>query len=217
MTIQPASPLEERQTEPSAAAKRWTVVGMILASGIVFLDGTVVNVALPAIDRSLNAGLAGRQWIIDGYTLALAALLLPGGSLGDRYGRRLMMVIGLVGFGIASIACGLAQSSAWLIGARILQGVAGALLVPASLAIITAVFTDDAERGAAIGAWTGWSGIVTVIAPFLGGWLVDTLSWRWVFFINIPLIVGAVALLIRHVPENRDPEAAPRLDYTGAA
>ncbi len=203
--------------EPSREAKRWTVVGMILASGVVFLDGTVVNVALPAIDRSLTAGLSGLQWVIDGYTLSLAALLLLGGSLGDRYGRRLVMIVGLIGFGAASALCGVALSIGWLIAARVVQGVAGALLVPASLAVITAVFTDAEERGQAIGAWTGWSGIVTVAGPFLGGWLVDALSWRWVFFINLPLIVVAVVLLLRHVPETRDAEAAKRLDWVGAA
>ncbi|MDQ6907860.1 MAG: MFS transporter, partial [Chloroflexota bacterium] len=139
--------------EPSREVKRWTVVGMILASGIVFLDGTVVNVALPAIDRSLAAGLSGLQWVIDGYALSLAALLLLGGSLGDRYGRRLVMVVGLVGFGAASALCGFAPAIGWLIAARVVQGVAGALLVPASLAVITAVFTNAEERGQAIGAW----------------------------------------------------------------
>jgi len=203
--------------EPSPEAKRWTVVGMILASGIVFLDGTVVNVALPAIDRSLAAGLSGLQWVIDGYALSLAALLLLGGSLGDRHGRRRVMIVGLIGFGAASVLCGLALSIGWLIAARVVQGVAGALLVPASLAVITAVFTDAEDRGQAIGAWTGWSGIVTVAGPYLGGWLVDALSWRWVFFINLPLIVVAVVLLLRHVPETRDVEAAKRLDWAGAA
>ena len=203
--------------EPSREAKRWTIVGMILASGIVFLDGTVVNVALPAIDRSLAAGLSGLQWVIDGYALSIAALLLLGGSLGDRYGRRRVMIVGLIGFGVASALCGVALSIGWLIAARIVQGVAGALLVPASLAVITAVFTNAEERGQAIGAWTGWSGIVTVAGPFLGGWLVDALSWRWVFFINLPLIVVAVVLLLRHVPETRDVEAAKRLDWAGAA
>ncbi len=203
--------------EPSREVKRWTVVGMILASGIVFLDGTVVNVALPAIDRSLAAGLSGLQWVIDGYALSLAALLLLGGSLGDRYGRRRVMIVGLIGFGAASALCGFAPAIGWLIAARVVQGVAGALLVPASLAVITAVFTNAEERGQAIGAWTGWSGIVTVAGPFLGGWLVDALSWRWVFFINLPLIVVAVALLVRHVPETRDVEAAKRLDWAGAA
>ena len=217
MVTQLTFPDNSTADEPSAAVKRWTVVGMILASGIVFLDGTVVNVALPAIDRTLHAGLSGLQWIIDGYTLALAALLLLGGSLGDRYGRRLVMIVGLVGFGGASVLCGLAQTTAVMIGARVAQGVAGALLVPASLAIITAVFTDPAERGQAIGAWTGWSGIVTVIGPFLGGWLVDALSWRWIFFVNLPLIAASLWLLARHVPETRDLEAAKRLDYAGAS
>jgi EmrB/QacA subfamily drug resistance transporter len=202
---------------PFTATKRWTVLGMILASGIVFLDGTVVNVALPAIDRSLHIGLSGQQWVIDGYTLGLAAFLLLGGALGDRYGRRRVMLIGLAGFGVASVLCAAAPTGGFLIAARALQGVAGALLVPASLAIITAVFTDGEERGQAIGMWTGWSGIATVIGPFLGGWLVDAASWRWAFVINVPLIGAATFLLLRHVPETRDEEAVRRLDWAGAA
>jgi EmrB/QacA subfamily drug resistance transporter len=200
----------------SRTVRRWTLVATILGSGVVFLDSTVVNVALPAIGRNLNTGLSGLQWIVDGYVLTLAALLILGGSLGDRYGRRRVMVMGLVGFGLASMVCGLAPSLSWLIGARLVQGVAGALLVPGSLAIIRAVFREGEERGTAVGQWSGWSGITTIIGPLLGGWLVDTLSWRWVFFINVPIIAVAVVLMITQVPESRDEQAAPHLDWAGA-
>ena len=196
-------------------AQRWTLVATILATGIVFLDSTVVNVALPTIDRQLDAGLSGLQWIVDGYVLTLAALLILGGSLGDRYGRRRMMLLGLVGFGAASVACGLAPSISWLIGARLVQGIAGALLVPGSLALLRATFDEGEARGRAIGHWSGWSGITTVVGPLLGGWLVDAFSWRWVFFINVPIVAVAVVLLTSQVPESRASERRA-LDWAGA-
>jgi EmrB/QacA subfamily drug resistance transporter len=202
---------------PGDRAQRWTLVAMILCSGIVFLQSTVVNVALPSVGRALDTGLSGLQWIVDGYILTLAALLILGGSLGDRYGRRRIMTIGLVGFGITSIGCGVAPTTSWLIGARVLQGVAGALLVPGSLAILRAVYTDREARGEAIGQWSGWSGIVTVIGPLVGGWLVDNLSWRWVFFVVVPLIAVTVWLLLTSVPESRSEDAPKRLDWLGAA
>ncbi len=196
--------------------KRWTLVAMILCSGIVFLQSTVINVALPSLGRDLDTGLSGLQWIVDGYILTLSALLILGGSLGDRYGRRRVMTIGLVGFGATSIACGLAPTTGWLIGARILQGVAGALLVPGSLAIVRDVYTDREARGEAIGQWSGWSGIVTVIGPLVGGWLVDNLSWRWVFFVAVPIIAVAVWLMLSQVPESRADDPPERLDWLGA-
>jgi EmrB/QacA subfamily drug resistance transporter len=195
--------------------QRWTLVATILATGIVFLDSTVVNVALPTIDRQLDAGLSGLQWIVDGYVLTLAALLILGGSLGDRYGRRRVMLIGLVGFGAASVGCGLAPSISWLVWARILQGIAGALLIPGSLALLRATFAEGEARGQAIGHWSGWSGITTVIGPLLGGFLVDAFSWRWVFFINVPIVGVATLLLISQVPESRAREARS-LDWAGA-
>ncbi len=211
------TPVRAGTTQATDTAKPWTLIGMILASGVVFLDGTVVNVALPAIDRSLAAGLSGLQWIVDGYALTLAALLILGGSLGDRYGRKRMMIVGLVGFGVASVACGVATTTPLLIAMRMAQGVAGALVVPESLAILTAVYANAEERGQAIGAWTGWGGIATVFGPFLGGWLVDRGSWRLVFFINVPLIAAAVFVIARFVPETRDDEATGNLDWAGAA
>ncbi|MEJ2732241.1 MAG: MFS transporter [Anaerolineae bacterium] len=195
--------------------RRWTLIATILATGVVFLDSTVVNVALPAIDRQLDAGLSGLQWIVDGYVLTLAALLILGGSLGDHYGRRRVMLVGLVGFGVASMGCGLAPSVSWLVGARMLQGVAGALLVPGSLALLRATFPEGEARGGAIGHWSGWSGITTVIGPLLGGWLVDTISWRWVFFINVPIVALAAVLLASQVPESKSREARS-IDWLGA-
>ena len=158
--------------------KRWTLIVAILASGTVFMSGSVVNVALPAIGEALQTGLSGLQWVVDGYTLTLASLLILGGALGDRFGRRRMCLVGLVGFGLALCACGFAPSIGWLIAFRALQGLAGALMVPESLALIRAVYTVSEERGRAIGAWSGWSGIAAVIGPLLGGWLVDAFSWR---------------------------------------
>jgi EmrB/QacA subfamily drug resistance transporter len=196
-------------------AQRLTLLAMILASGIVFLDSTVVNVALPAIDRDLTMGLSGLQWIVDGYILTLAAFLIVGGSLGDQYGRKRAMLGGLLAFGAASVACGLAPGPVWLVIARLLQGVGGAFLVPGSLAIITAVFTDPEERGKAIGTWAGWSGITSLIGPFMGGWLVDNLSWRWVFLINVP-VLALTLWLLRYVPESRDEKAEKKLDWLGA-
>jgi EmrB/QacA subfamily drug resistance transporter len=201
---------------PTNASKSWTLVAMILASGIVFLDSTVVNVALPSIDKQLDAGLSGLQWIVDGYVLTLAALLILGGSLGDQYGRRRVMLVGLIGFGATSIACGLAPSVLWLIGARVLQGVTAALLVPGSLAIIRAVYTEREERGKAIGTWSGWSGITTVLGPLLGGWLVDNLSWRWVFFIKVPIVILTAWLIVNRVPESWGGDGSKRLDWAGA-
>ncbi len=196
-------------------AQRLTLVAMILASGIVFLDSTVVNVALPHIDRDLGMGLSGLQWIVDGYILTLAAFLILGGSIGDQYGRKKAMLGGIIAFGLASVACGLAPGSNWLILARLLQGIGGAFVVPGSLAIITATFTDPEERGNAIGTWAGWSGITSLIGPFLGGWLVDNLSWRFVFLINVPLI-AAVLVLMRYVPESLDEGVTRHLDWAGA-
>ena len=186
----------------------------MLGSGVAFLDSTVVNVALPAIARDLDAGVSGLQWTVDAYLVTLSALLLLGGSLGDLFGRRRMFVLGLVIFTAASVLCGLAPSIALLVLARAVQGIGAALLVPESLAIISASFHPD-DRGAAIGAWSGLSGISTAAGPFVAGWLID-LSWRYVFLINVPLAAVAVAIALRHVPETRDEEAVRHVDSSGA-
>jgi EmrB/QacA subfamily drug resistance transporter len=186
----------------------------VLGSGIAFLDGTVVNVALPAIARDLDASIAGLQWILNAYLVTLCALLLLGGSLGDRFGRRTMFVAGLVGFTAASLACGLAPSLGLLVAARAVQGVGAALLVPGSLSIIAASFHDQ-DRGKAIGAWSGLAGVAGSIGPFLGGWLIDAVSWRLIFLINLPLAAAAIAIAVRHVPDTRSAAHAP-IDVAGA-
>jgi len=199
----------------SSREGRWVVVATALGSGLAFLDGSVVNVALPAMRRDLGGGISMQQWVLDGYLLTLSALLLLGGALGDRYGRRRVFVIGLVGFSVASLGCGLAPTSGTLIAARAIQGVAGALLIPGSLALIDASITTD-DRGRAVGAWAGLAGVSSAIGPFVGGWLVDASSWRWVFLINLPLAVVAVVVTTRFVPESRRNGDEP-LDLTGAA
>jgi EmrB/QacA subfamily drug resistance transporter len=194
--------------------KRFTIIATILGSTIVFLDATVVNVALPAISDDLNAGLADQQWVVEAYALATVSLLLVGGALGDQFGRRRIFTIGLIGFGITSILCALAPSSAFLIAARGLQGLTGALLVPGSLAIIAATF-EGAERGKAVGTWTAWTGIATVVGPAGGGALVEAISWRAIFWINIPLVIFTVLLTRSHVGESLDPEADRSIDWLG--
>jgi EmrB/QacA subfamily drug resistance transporter len=191
------------------------ILAAILGSGVAFLDSTVVNVALPAIGDDLGGGLSGLQWVLDGYLLTLSALLLLGGALGDEYGRRRMFVIGLIWFTAASVLCGVAPSIGALIAARALQGVGGALLVPGSLSLITASFRSE-DHGSAIGAWSGLTGVATSIGPFLGGYLVDAVSWRLVFLINVPLAAVALWVTMRHVPESRDPQAGKRPDFAGA-
>jgi len=193
---------------------RLTLVATILGSTIVFLDATVVNVALPAISDDLDTGLADQQWVVEAYLLAMVALLLVGGSLGDQFGRRRMFVIGLVCFGITSVLCAAAPSSAVLIGARAAQGLAGALLVPGSLAILAATF-EGAERGKAVGTWTAWTGIATVFGPAGGGALIEALSWRAIFWVNVPLIIATVFLTMHIVRESSDPQADRAIDWTG--
>jgi EmrB/QacA subfamily drug resistance transporter len=183
---------------------------------MAFLDGTVVNAALPAIRTQFGSTLAGQQWIVTGYLLTLGALLVVGGSLGDRFGRRALFVGGLVGFSATSALCGAAPNVAFLIAARVLQGVSAAALVPASLAMISAVFHPD-DRAAAIGRWTGLAGVSTALGPFLGGWLIDVVSWRWVFLINVPLAAVAVALALRSVPETRSGDHQHPIDIAGAS
>jgi EmrB/QacA subfamily drug resistance transporter len=193
---------------------RFTIIATILGSTIVFLDATVVNVALPAISDELDAGLADQQWVIEAYALATVCLLLVGGALGDQFGRRRIFELGLFGFGITSVLCAVAPTSETLIASRALQGLTGALLVPGSLAIIAATF-EGAERGKAVGTWTAWTGIATVIGPAGGGALVEAISWRAIFWINVPLVIFTLLLTRSHVAESLDPEADRSIDFPG--
>ncbi|MBW8732052.1 MAG: MFS transporter [Terrabacter sp.] len=195
---------------------RFVIAAAVLGSGMALLDGTVVNVALVRIGEELGASLAELQWITNGYLLALASLILLGGSLGDRFGRRRIFVIGVVWFTLASAACGLAQSPVQLIVARVLQGVGGALLTPGSLSMIQASFRPD-DRGKAIGTWSGLGGVASALGPFVGGWLVQYASWRWAFLVNLPLGAATVWVAQLHVPETRDERADHHFDVTGAA
>jgi EmrB/QacA subfamily drug resistance transporter len=190
------------------------LVACILGSVIVFVDSTVVNVALPAMQRDLGGGLALQQWVVDAYLLTLGSLLLVGGSLGDLFGARRLFLIGIVAFGITSIGCAAAPDGTTLIVARGFQGIAGAILTPAGLAVIAATFSGEA-RGAAIGQWTSWTGVAFVIGPLVGGWLVTHASWRWVFIINVPLAIATAALVAYAVPRRPRPEARPRVDIVG--
>ncbi len=194
---------------------RWVIAAAVLGSGGASIDATVVGIALPPISRSFHCSLGALQWVVTGYTLTLAAFLLLGGSLGDRYGRRRIFLIGIVWFMVASIACGLAPSAPALIAARILQGVGGALLTPASLAIIEASFRPD-DRSRAIGAWAALGGLATAAGPLVGGYLISVGSWRWVFFVNVPVVAAVLAISARHVPESRDPSATGPVDAVGA-
>ncbi|WP_040537193.1 DHA2 family efflux MFS transporter permease subunit [Gordonia namibiensis] len=199
----------------ASTAGRWLIVAAVLGSGVAFLDGTVVNVALPAIARDLDTGLRGQQWVLDGYLLTLSSLLLLGGVAGDRYGRRLVFTVGLATFAVATVGCGVAPTVEWLVAARLVQGVAAAAVVPGSLALINAEIAPS-DRGAAVGLWAGMSGATSALGPFVGGWLVDAASWRWAFFLSVPLALGALVIAMKHVPESRDPSAPRRLDVAGA-
>jgi EmrB/QacA subfamily drug resistance transporter len=200
----------------SSGRGRWVLLATVLGSAMASIDATVVGIALPAIGKDFNATLGALQWVVTGYTLTLAGLLLMAGALGDKYGRKKVFVIGVTWFAVASLLCGVAPSAGFLIAARALQGVGAALLTPGSLAILEAVFRPD-DRGKAIGAWAGFSGVGTAVGPFIGGWLVTAASWRWIFVINLPLAVLVVAVTLRHVPESRDPAATAPIDMTGGA
>ncbi|MEV6320387.1 MFS transporter [Nocardia sp. NPDC051787] len=194
---------------------RWILLATILGSSVASLDATVVNIALPRIGDSLDTDVAGLQWTLNGYTLTLASFILLGGSLGDKLGRRRVFVWGTVAFAISSVLCGAATTIEMLIVARILQGVAGAMLTPGSLALISSSI-DQRDQGAAIGLWSGFGGVAGALGPFLGGWLIEVAGWRSIFFLNVPLTVVVVLVAVRHVPESRDPSAATRLDLPGA-
>ncbi|MCN9241842.1 MFS transporter [Streptomyces sp. RY43-2] len=195
---------------------RWILLTTVLGSSMVLLDSTVVNVALPHIGRDLDASLAALQWTVNAYLVTLAGLLLLGGALGDRFGRRRIFVLGVVWFAAASLLCGFAPGTGILIAARTLQGVGGALLTPGSLALIQASFHPD-DRARAVGLWSGFGGIGAAIGPFLGGWLVDGPGWRWVFLLNIPLALVCAPIALRHVPESSGTRTRGRFDVLGAA
>ena len=199
---------------PGALAP-WILVATILGSSMAFIDGTVMNVALPVLQVELNATVVDAQWIVESYALMLAALLLVGGSMGDRFGRRRIFAIGVTIFAVASVFCGFAANAGQLIVARGIQGIGGALLVPGSLAILSASFSKE-QRGQAIGTWSGFTTITTAIGPVLGGWLVDNVSWRWIFFINVPLAAVVLGILFARVPETRDETRSVSLDWWGA-
>jgi EmrB/QacA subfamily drug resistance transporter len=199
----------------SRSTRGWVLAAAILGSSITFIDGTVVNVALPVLQRELGASVVEAQWIVESYALTLAALILVGGSLGDRLGRRRVFSAGVLLFALASAWCGLAGSTTQLIVARGVQGVGAALLVPGSLALISANFGKD-SRGKAIGTWSGFTAIAAGIGPVLGGWLVESFSWRWIFFINVPLAAAVLLISSRYVPESRDEQLKSRVDWPGA-
>lgn len=197
-----------------AEARIWILAATILGSSMAFIDSTVVNVAMPALQASLNATVVDLQWVVESYGVFLAALILVGGSFGDRFGRRLVFLTGVLIFALASAGCGFASNIHQLIIARSIQGVGAALLVPGSLAIISTSF-DEKSRGPAIGTWSGFTAITTAVGPVLGGWLVQHASWRWVFFLNLPIAAGVVAISLWRMPESRTVRAG-RIDWLGA-
>jgi EmrB/QacA subfamily drug resistance transporter len=199
-----------------AATKRMVLVACILGTTVVTVDSTAINVALPAIAEDLGGGLAGQQWTANAYLLTLSSFLLIGGSLGDLIGERRVFFAGVLGFGVTSLLCALAPTIELLVAARALQGISGALLTPAALAVIVRTFSES-ERGQAVGAWTAWGGIGTVLGPVIGGQLVDSASWRWIFLINLPLVLGTLFIVSRAVPADAPREPGARLDLTGAA
>ena len=199
-----------------AATKRMVLVACILGTTVVTVDSTAINVALPAIAEDLGGGLAGQQWTANAYLLTLSSFLLIGGSLGDIIGERRVFFAGVLGFGVTSLLCALAPTIEMLVAARALQGVSGALLTPAALAVIVRT-VSEAERGQAVGAWTAWGGIGTVLGPVVGGQLVDAASWRWIFVLNLPIVLGTLFIVSRAVPEDAPREPGARLDLTGAA
>src|SRR6202022_3658467 len=210
---------QDRRRQDMTDRRRWILVAAVLGSGIVFLDSTVVNVALPRIGRDLPrvwfGVLEGQSYVYNAYLLSLSALLILAGALTDFYGRKRMFVLGLVGFGVTSVLCGLAPNMELLVLFRILQGAAGALLVPGSLALLTANFEGE-EQGRAFGIWAGASGATTILGPVVGGFLVDSISWRAAFLVNVPQILIALWATASHVPESRDEEATGKIDWIGS-
>ncbi len=199
---------------PSDRVKRLTLVACILGSGIALLDGTIVNVALPAIDQDLGGGLAGQQWVVNGYLLILGSLILVGGSLGDVFGERRVFALGVALFGLTSLLCALASSIELLVGARALQGAAGALLTPSALAVIVSTFSRE-ERGAAIGSWTAWGGIAAILGPLAGGELIHLASWRWIFLVNVPFVAICLGLIVAVIPVAEEDGRSHHVDWIG--
>jgi EmrB/QacA subfamily drug resistance transporter len=219
VTADGTQPAREAAAAPlllRSAQGRWVIAATVLGSGMAMLDSTVVGIALPSINRNFHGGVGSLQWVVTGYLLTLAAFLLLGGSLGDHLGRRRIFMIGTVWFALASAACGLAPGAGVLVAARVVQGVGAALMTPASLAIIQASFRPD-DRARAIGAWSGLGGVASAIGPLLGGYLLAVASWRWVFFINLPVAAAVVAVTWRHVPESKDPAGDAHIDMWGAS
>jgi EmrB/QacA subfamily drug resistance transporter len=210
---------DEPTTTPGVAyasrTGRWILLTTILGSGLASLDASVVGVALPTIGRELDADLATLQGVVNGYTLTLAGLLLLGGGLGDRFGRRRVFGVGVVWFALASLLCGVAPDATTLVAARALQGIGAALLTPGSLALLHAAFRPE-DRARAVGAWSGLGGVAVAVGPFVGGWLLEVSSWRWLFFINLPVAALVLIVTARHVPESRAPRSSGRLDVLGA-
>lgn len=206
---------KSNENSVSESTGRWVLAATILGSSITFIDGTVVNIALPVLQTALGASVSSVQWVVESYALMLAALLLVGGSLGDNYGRKKIFAAGVFVFAIASVWCGLSPNISQLIFARAVQGIGAALLVPGSLAIISQSFSEE-KRGAAIGTWSGFTAIAAGFGPVLGGWLIANFSWRWIFFINAPLALLVLLIVWRRVPESRDEKAAKSLDWSGA-
>ncbi|HET9859716.1 MAG TPA: MFS transporter, partial [Nocardioidaceae bacterium] len=212
----PSEAERQGQLRWGTAAGRGALLATVLGSSLTFLSATSINIALPALARDLDVGVAALQWTVNAYTLTLAALVLLGGSLGDRFGRRRMFIVGTVWLTVTSLLCGIAPDSNTLIVARALQGIGGALLTPASLAILQSSFVPE-DRSRAVGAWSGLAGVATAIGPLVGGWMVELWSWRLIFLVNLPLAVVVLVAAVRYLPETRDPGPAPRLDHLGAA
>src|SRR5436853_386816 len=209
-----ASPMRDTLGQ-ATGTQRWVLAATVLASSMAFIDGSAVNVAFPALQADLSASGIDLLWIVNAYALFLTSLLLLGGALGDRYGRRRILIVGLIVFAGASCACGLAPDATALIGARAIQGIGAALLIPCSLALVTA-FAEAGARGRAIGTWSGLTVVATAAGPILGGMLAHAGYWRGIFFLNLPLALAALGILAWRVPESRQTDAAPRLDVTGA-
>src|SRR5262249_40604541 len=198
--------VQPNASEPGAAPNsgKWILASTVLGSSMAFIDGTIVNVAAPKLQSAFRATVVDVQWVIESYGLFLSALILAGGALGDSLGRRFVFLAGVVVFSLASVGCGLAPNIHFLVIARAVQGIGAALLVPGSLAIISASF-DEAARGSAIGTWSAFTAITTALGPVLGGWLIEHASWRWAFFLNVPLAAAVLVTSLRHVPESRNP------------